>query len=128
VARSRGSGRVQYRLQISTYGNNSYSTIITIGPSITGLRGTQLMGSINYTLVSGRTQVSSGRINPEGSRFTIAHTLAETRIPRSYKPLYSVRFPALKQINFELSPVPYRGNVVARVKCFGGYLVITNVI
>jgi hypothetical protein len=27
-------------------------TIITIGPSITGLRGTQLTGSINYTLVT----------------------------------------------------------------------------
>jgi hypothetical protein len=63
----------------------------------------------------GRTQVSSGRINPEGSRFTISHTLAATRIPGSYKPLYSVRLPALKQINFKLSPVPYWGNVVARV-------------
>jgi hypothetical protein len=52
MARSRGSGRVRYRLQISTYGNNSYSTIITIGPSTTGLRGTQLTGSIIYTLVS----------------------------------------------------------------------------
>jgi hypothetical protein len=62
--------------------------------------------------------VSSGRINPEGSRFTIAHTLAATRIPGSYKPVYSVRLPALKQINFELSPVPYRGNVVARINCF----------
>jgi hypothetical protein len=28
------------------------STIITIGPSLTGLRGTQLAGSINYTLVT----------------------------------------------------------------------------
>jgi hypothetical protein len=61
--------------------------------------------------------VSSGQINPEGSRFTIAHTLAATRIPGSYKPLYSVRLPTLKQINFELSPVPYRGNVVARINC-----------
>jgi hypothetical protein len=61
--------------------------------------------------------VSSGRINPEGSRLTIAHTLAATRIPGSSKPLHSVRLPALKQINFELSPVPYRGNVVARVNC-----------
>jgi hypothetical protein len=39
-----------------------------------------------------------------------------------------VRLPALKQINFGLSPVPYRGNVVARVNCSGGYLVITNFI
>jgi hypothetical protein len=28
------------------------STIITIGPSLTGLRGTQLAGSISYTLIS----------------------------------------------------------------------------
>jgi hypothetical protein len=61
--------------------------------------------------------VSSGRINPEGSRFTIAHTLAATQISGSYKPLYSVRLPALRQINFELSPVPYRGNVVAQINC-----------
>jgi hypothetical protein len=52
MARSRGSGRVRYRLQISTYGNNSYSTMITIGPNTTGLRGTQLTSSISYTLVS----------------------------------------------------------------------------
>jgi hypothetical protein len=31
---------------------NSYSTIITIGPSLTGLRGTQPTGSINYTHVN----------------------------------------------------------------------------
>jgi hypothetical protein len=53
MTRSRGSGRVRYRLHTSTYGNNSYSTIITIGPSLTGLRGTRLTGSINYTLVTG---------------------------------------------------------------------------
>jgi hypothetical protein len=52
VARSRGSGRVRYRLQLSTYGINSYSTIITIGPSLSGLRGIQLTGFINYTLVN----------------------------------------------------------------------------
>jgi hypothetical protein len=52
VARSQGSGRVRYRLHISTYGNDSYSTIITIGPSLMGLRGTQLTGSIIYTLVT----------------------------------------------------------------------------
>jgi hypothetical protein len=50
------------------------------------------------------------------------------QLPRYHKPLYSMRFPALKQTNFRLSPVPYQGNVVARVNCFGGYLVITNVL
>ena len=40
------------QITISTYDMNSYSTIITIGPSLTGLRGTQLAGSIIYTLVS----------------------------------------------------------------------------
>jgi hypothetical protein len=40
------------QITISTYGKNSYSTTITIGPSLMGLRGTQLTGSINYTLVS----------------------------------------------------------------------------
>jgi hypothetical protein len=34
-----------------------------------------------------------------------------------HEPLYSMRLPALKQTNFGLSPVPYRGNVVARVNC-----------
>jgi hypothetical protein len=52
MARPRGSGRVRYRLHISIYGRNSYSTIITIGPSLTGLRGTQPMGSISYTHVN----------------------------------------------------------------------------
>jgi hypothetical protein len=52
----------------------------------------------------GRTQVSSGRINPEGSRFTIAHKLAATRILESFKPLYSMRLPPLKHIDFRLSP------------------------
>jgi hypothetical protein len=52
MARSRGSGRVRYRLQVSTYGDNSYSTIITIEPNLTGLRGTQLTGSTSYTLVT----------------------------------------------------------------------------
>jgi hypothetical protein len=39
-----------------------------------------------------------------------------------------MRLPALKQKNFGLSPIPYRGDVVARVNCSSGYLVITNVI
>jgi hypothetical protein len=42
--------------------------------------------------------------------------LATTQIPGSYKPLCSVRLPALKQTNFRISPVPYQGNVVARDK------------
>jgi hypothetical protein len=52
MARSQGLGRVRYRLQVSTYGDNSYLTIITIGPSLTGPRGTQLTGSTSYTLVT----------------------------------------------------------------------------
>jgi hypothetical protein len=49
------------------------------------------------------------------------------QLPRYHKPLYSMRFPKLKQTNFRLSPVPYQGNAVARVNCSSGYLVITNV-
>jgi hypothetical protein len=52
MARSRGSGRVRYRLQYQHTVRTHISTIITFGPSLTGLRGTQLMGSISYTLVS----------------------------------------------------------------------------
>jgi hypothetical protein len=52
VARSRGSGRVRYRLQYRHTVRTRISTIITIGPSLTGLRGTQLTGSISYTLVN----------------------------------------------------------------------------
>jgi hypothetical protein len=40
------------QITISTYGKNLFSTIITIGPSLLGLRGAQLAGSINYTLVN----------------------------------------------------------------------------
>jgi hypothetical protein len=39
------------QITISTYDMNSYLTSITIGPSIMGLRGTQLTGSIIYTLI-----------------------------------------------------------------------------
>jgi hypothetical protein len=35
--------------------------------------------------------------------------------PGTTNPYIIVRLPALKQTNFRLSPVPYRGNVVARV-------------
>jgi hypothetical protein len=52
VARSRGLGRFRYRLQYRRMVRTRISTIITIGPSLTGLRGTQLMGSIIYTLIS----------------------------------------------------------------------------
>jgi hypothetical protein len=45
-------GWVLIQITISTYGRDSYSAVITIGPNYTGLRGTQLMGSIIYTLVS----------------------------------------------------------------------------
>jgi hypothetical protein len=42
------------------------STIITIGPNLTGLRGTQLTGSISCTLVTGRTSAkwSSRKAQP----------------------------------------------------------------
>jgi hypothetical protein len=53
VARSRGSGRVRYRLQYRHTIRTRISTSITIGPSLTGFRGTQLTGSIIYTLVNG---------------------------------------------------------------------------
>jgi hypothetical protein len=56
MARSRGSGRVRYRLQYRYTVRTRISTIITIGPSYTGLRGTQLTGSISYTLVTKNTE------------------------------------------------------------------------
>jgi hypothetical protein len=54
VARSRGLGRIRYRLQYRHTVRTRISTSITIGPSLTGLRGTQLTGSIIYTLVNSR--------------------------------------------------------------------------
>jgi hypothetical protein len=52
MARSRGSGGIRHRLQYRHMVRTRISTSITIGPSLTGLRGTQLTGSIIYTLVS----------------------------------------------------------------------------
>jgi hypothetical protein len=52
VARSQGLGGIWYRLQYRDTTWTHISTSITIGPSLTGLRGTQLSGSIIYTLVS----------------------------------------------------------------------------
>jgi hypothetical protein len=52
MARSRGSGRVRYRLQYRHTVRTCISTIITIWPSLMGLRGTQHTGTINYTLVN----------------------------------------------------------------------------
>jgi hypothetical protein len=52
VARSRGSGGIRYRLQYRQTTWTRILTSITIGPSLTGLRGTQLMSPIIYTLVS----------------------------------------------------------------------------
>jgi hypothetical protein len=40
-----------------------------------------------------------------------------TIFSRYHESLYSMRLPALRQTNFKLGPVPYRGNVVARVNC-----------
>jgi hypothetical protein len=52
MARSRGSGGIRYRLQYRHTTRTRISTSIIVGPSLTGLRGTQLTGSIIYTLVS----------------------------------------------------------------------------
>jgi hypothetical protein len=84
MARSRGSGRVRYRLQISTYGSNSYSTIITIGPSITGLRGTQLTGSINYTLVTWLFMFLGFTINLHASFRKLNYTRTQRGLPRPW--------------------------------------------
>jgi hypothetical protein len=67
MARSRGSGGIRYRLQYRHTTWTRISTSITTGPSLTGLRGNQLMGSIIYTLVSSprdSTRIAdSGRIS-----------------------------------------------------------------
>jgi hypothetical protein len=39
--------------------------------------------------------------------------------PGTANPYIVMRIPTLKQTNFRLSPVPYQGNVVARVNCPG---------
>jgi hypothetical protein len=49
VSRNR-SGSIQ--ITISIYDTNSYFDYDYIGPSLTGLRGTQIMCSISYTLVT----------------------------------------------------------------------------
>jgi hypothetical protein len=52
VARSQGSGRVQYKLQHPYTTQTRISTMNILGPSLTALRGIQIMGFISYTLVS----------------------------------------------------------------------------
>jgi hypothetical protein len=52
VARSQGSGGIRHRLQYRYTIWTRISTSIIIGPSLLGLRGTQLTGSIIYTLIS----------------------------------------------------------------------------
>jgi hypothetical protein len=52
VARSQGLGGIRYRLQYRHTIWTHISTSVTIGPRLTGLRGTHLTGSIIYTLVS----------------------------------------------------------------------------
>jgi hypothetical protein len=52
VARSQGAGGIRYRLQYRYTTWTRILTNITIGLSLTILRGTQLTGSIIYTLVS----------------------------------------------------------------------------
>jgi hypothetical protein len=50
--RSQGTGGVRYILQHRYTTWTRISTMITLGPSLTGLRDTQVTGSIIYTLVS----------------------------------------------------------------------------
>jgi hypothetical protein len=52
VARSQGTGRVQYILQCPYTTLTRILTMTIIGPNLMGLRGTQITGSISYTLVS----------------------------------------------------------------------------
>jgi hypothetical protein len=49
---SQGTGRVRYILQHRYTTWTRTSTMITLGPSLTVLMGTQVMGSIIYTLVN----------------------------------------------------------------------------
>jgi hypothetical protein len=50
-----GTDRVQYKLQHPYTIQTHISTMTTPGPGLTGLRGTQIMGSISYTLVNRRS-------------------------------------------------------------------------
>jgi hypothetical protein len=52
MAKSQGSGGIRYRLQYRHTIWTRILTSITVRPNLTGLRGTQLTGSIIYTLVS----------------------------------------------------------------------------
>jgi hypothetical protein len=99
VARSRGSCRVRYRLQHRHTVRTHISTIITIGPSLTGLRGTQLAGSIIYTLVrvytqkysaiaSGATTIGSTERAPDDIIIKLFR-IAGQRLSTLYLSLYS---------------------------------------
>jgi hypothetical protein len=66
VARSRGLGRVRYRLQYRHMIRTRILTSITIGLSLTGLRGTQLTGSIIYTLVTPPPSDGCGCVTSDG--------------------------------------------------------------
>jgi hypothetical protein len=68
VARSQGSGGIRYRLQYRHTTWTRISTSVTIGPSLTGLRGTQLTDSIIYTLVSQKLSCAPLCIIPPGKR------------------------------------------------------------
>jgi hypothetical protein len=52
VATSQETGRVQYKLQHPYMIQTRILTMTMPGPGLMGLRGTQIMGSISYTLVS----------------------------------------------------------------------------
>jgi hypothetical protein len=46
------SGQVQYKLQCPYMISTRISTMPMIGPTLTGLRGTKITGSVSYTLVT----------------------------------------------------------------------------
>jgi hypothetical protein len=52
VARSQGTGGIRYVLQYRYTTRTRISTWITLEPNVAGLRGTQLAGSVIYTLVT----------------------------------------------------------------------------
>jgi hypothetical protein len=61
--------------------------------------------------------VSSSRINPSTDPDSLLPIyLQQSRFQGTAYPYIVVRCLVPKEINYELSPVPYQGNVVARVK------------
>jgi hypothetical protein len=93
MARAQGSGGIRHRLQNRHTVRTHISTSITIRPSFTGLRGTQLTGSIIYTLVSyrwrGDDEVNDrpvGKPQEEGM-MNIAASFSLSKKPRFMEPV-----------------------------------------